>query len=334
MFWPRNLAVFYPLPPDWRPDALMVAAAVVVLAGVSAFSIRYVKQAPYLLTGWLWYLGTLVPVIGLVQVGSQAVADRYTYIPYVGIFIMLAWGAVHLFDARHWNRKALGFAPAILVGLAAVSFVQAGYWKNAETLWTHTMDVTEDNPLARNNYGEYLRRQGRLEEAVHQFSEAVRIHPGYVDAHVNLGRALAEKGAFDEAVEQYAEALKRNPKHFNAHNNMANALARMGAYEQAIVHYKTCLQLEPDSWLVYGNLGSLRFLQGKYAEAEQMYRSALEKNPEYVDAHVNLAVTLTRRNKRKEAAHHYQKALQFEPGNMRAKSGLETLTEGIKKGSS
>jgi len=196
-----------------------------VLAAVSFGVIRLIKHRPYFTVGWLWYLGTLVPVIGLVQVGGQAMADRYTYIPHIGLFIVIAWGAPEL--AAQWrHRKILltALAIALLSILTAVTWKQAGYWKNSITLFEHTLAVTSNNWLSHNNLGAALSEQKRIDEAIKHYLEALRIKPDHVDGHYNLGAAFFAKGDIKDAIDHFRKVLKINPDDLNAKNNLKKLL--------------------------------------------------------------------------------------------------------------
>jgi TolA-binding protein len=253
MIWPVNLAVLYPHPhmlPWWQ-----ASGACLLLISISIMVIKAVKQQPCFAVGWLWYIGTLVPVIGLVQVGSQAMADRYTYVPLIGIFMIISWG-VPDFAAR-WRYKKIGFATAgavILSILTAMTGQQIKYWKNSNTLFEHALDVTDNNYLAHNNLGRALEEQGRTDDAISHYTEALQINPDYETAHYNLGLALAGQGSIDEAVIHYTEALQINPDSVETHNNLGIILFRKRKIEEAIAHFQEALRINPDSARVLNNL--------------------------------------------------------------------------------
>jgi len=243
-----------------------------ISAGVMAGRRRH----PYLLVGWLWYLGMLVPVIGLVQAGDQARADRYTYLPQIGLYILVAWGAMDLCGTRRQGRAMLGFAAtAILAALLAVAHVQTGYWKDSISLWTHTLACTSGNYLAHNNLGLALATQGRLPEAIEHYERALQLKPDFAAAHYNLGNALAAQGRATEAVEQYEQALKSKPDYAEAHNNLGMALAGQGKLAEAVEHYERVLQLRPDAAEPHFNLGNVLASEGRSAEASSQFQQAL-----------------------------------------------------------
>ena len=242
--WPTGLAVFYPYPhalPEWQ-----VIGSVLVLLGVTVGVIRLVRPAPYLLVGWFWYLGTLVPVIGLVQVGGQGLADRYTYIPLIGLFIILAWGIPDALARWPHRRIALPIAAGLaIVACMGLASHQVRYWKNSEALWTRAVDVTGDNWIAHGQLGNVLARSGRTEEAMAHYAEALRMSPDYAEAHNNLGVALAAQGRIDEAMREFQEALRTRPDYADAHFNVAAVLARKGQLAEATTHLETAIRLNP-----------------------------------------------------------------------------------------
>jgi protein O-mannosyl-transferase len=245
MFWSLNLAVFYPHPGMW--SFWTVAMSLFFLLSISYFSIRLNRKYTYFAVGWLWYLGMLVPVIGLVQVGTHAMADRYTYVPLIGLFIIITWGSV---DAC----KRLFVSPAVIKVIALIimmifgiqSYVQTQYWQNALQLFSHAIKVTKDNYIAHNNLGAALARQGNYDEAVNQYREALRIMPQYIEANFNMGAALADQGKFTQAVSYYQRTLEIHPRFAEAHNNLAIVLANEGKLEDAIKHFQMALSIRED----------------------------------------------------------------------------------------
>jgi tetratricopeptide (TPR) repeat protein len=293
MLWPAHLAVFYPyaqsLPVGW------VAGAFLVLMGISIAVIRAAPRRPYLLVGWLWYLGTLVPVIGLIQVGDQAMADRYTYIPLIGLFIVVAWGVPELLG--RWplriRRIALPAAAGVVILACAIAArAQAQYWEDSTTLWTHALAVTSRNNIAHNNLGVSLAEQGKLDEAIAHYSEALRIKPDYANAHNNLGAALADRGKPDEAIAHYSEALRIRPDYADAHLNIGVSLAEQGKLDEAIAHFTEALRIKPDSAKAHNDLGVALASQGKLDEAIAHFTEALRIKPDYADAQKNLEFAL------------------------------------------
>ncbi|HEX3685001.1 MAG TPA: tetratricopeptide repeat protein [Bryobacteraceae bacterium] len=311
-FWPSNLAVFYPYRQDipaWKP-----ALAGLMLLCVSVLVVRTFRSRPYLAVGWFWYLGTLLPVIGLIQVGAQARADRYTYIPMIGLSIMLAWGAV---DAvSRWPRAKGAFialAAAACASCAVVAFIQVGYWRNSETLFAHALQVTRNNYVAHHNYGLAIAGQpGRLPEAMVHYRDALEIQPRSVEARTDLGSALAKSGHFEEAIAEYKTALQLAPDCTICRSNLdlaqrqladelftqGVALAKSGHTLDAIGQFEAALRLEPADAETHNNLGVALATLGRTAQAIQEFRTAVQLKPDYPDARYNLAAALSQSKQR------------------------------------
>jgi len=254
MIWPQNLAVFYPHPGSGLP-LWQIVGATLLLAAVFILAIRAARRHPFILVGWLWYLGTLVPAIGLVQSGDQAMADRFTYVPLIGLFIIIAWGVPRLIKGWHYRRIVLiSSSGALLLVLAICTTMQLRHWKNDITLFTHALKVTENNFLAHNNLGSAIASQGRYEEATTHFMEALRISPNHARAHYNLALALAKQGRLGEAIAHYSDALRLRPDYPEALNGLGVALARQGKLKDAIAHFNAALQVKPDYAPARGNL--------------------------------------------------------------------------------
>jgi hypothetical protein len=245
IFWPTDLAVIYPHPGEWPLLRVLLAGilmgAILVLVWVKR------ERYPFLLMGWLWYCGTLVPVIGLVQVGSHAMADRYTYLPSVGVLICAVWGAAEL--ARHRSYLATpllaGTAGGILLCVELTRH-QLGYWQESETLFRQALKVTTENPVASNNLGDALVRKGRIDEAIGHFQQALRLMPDFDDAHNSLGNALARKGQLGEAILQFEEAVRLRPDRAVPHYNLGMVLAVKGKFDEAVRNYREAVRLNTD----------------------------------------------------------------------------------------
>ncbi|MGD9269797.1 MAG: tetratricopeptide repeat protein [Syntrophobacterales bacterium] len=322
MIWPHNLAVYYPHSgsiPVWQ-----AAGAGLTLICVTVLVIWTARKRPYLAVGWLWYLGTLVPVIGLVQVGSQAMADRYTYLPLVGLFIALAWGVPCLFAGwRHRQSMLAILATIVLVSFTVCTWLQLRHWQNSITLFQHTLQVTTNNHFAHNNLGVALAQDDRLNEAISHYSEALRLKPGAFEVHNNLANALAAQGSVDEAIQHYFEALRLEPDYDKAHNNLGNVLAGTGRGEEAIIHYSEAIKINPDYAGAHYNLANALAAQGSVDEAIQHYFEALRILPDWAGAHNNLGVSLEKSGKLKEAIAHYHEALRIRPDYAKARNNLE-----------
>ncbi|MDM8542411.1 tetratricopeptide repeat protein [Desulfococcaceae bacterium HSG9] len=287
MIWPCGLAVFYPHPgklPLWQ-----IIGAFLLLMVISVSVLRYGRQRPYLMIGWLWYLIMLVPVIGLVQVGSQAMADRYTYLPLTGLFIIITWGGHELLShLKHYKAILSFFAIATICILTFMTWMQVSYWKNDSTLFQHALDVTQNNYLAHNNLGLAFARKGNLSKAVLQYSKALQIKPSHKEAHNNCGIALAIQGEPDKAISHFYSAIQIDPLYNEAHNNLGFVLANQGKLDEAIQHYYLALKNNPSSTRIHKNLAKALFRQGRTKEAAYHYSEVLRINPHDDIAHKNL----------------------------------------------
>ena len=313
MFWPSHLAVLYPHPgklPMWQ-----VAGACLLLLIISLLAIRVVIRHPYFAVGWLWYIGTLVPVIGLVQVGYQALADRYAYVPLIGLFMIIAWGFYEI--VKKWHRRQLVLivtAIALCSVLMTATWVQVRYWANSITLFEHALEHTDNSSVMHCSLGVALADQERRTEAIRHYSEALRIDPNYVKAHNNMGIALKNEGRTDEAIYHYSEALRINPYSAEAHYNLGNALADKGRLDEAIDHFSRALQIDPDDAEAHNNLGNALCHQGRLDEAVDHFSRLLQIEPDNAEAHNNLGNALTHLGRLDEAIHHYFKSLHINPG--------------------
>jgi Flp pilus assembly protein TadD len=323
--WPAGLSVFYPYPAVPH-DAWKVAGSALGLAAVTALSIRESRRRPYLLFGWLWYLATLLPVIGLVQAGAQGAADRYSYLPLVGIFAMAAWGVSGLLPASAAGRRAV--AAAATLALAAAGYAasrQVETWRSTEALFARALDVTADNWLAHDQLGYRLWETGRAAEAVPHLREAVRIRPDYPKAHHNLGLALAALGATDEAAGQFGEAVGLAPADASSRRGLGVALARGGRIGEAVVQFREAVRLRPDDAGGITDLAAALLQSGNSVEAERWLREAIRIAPDRPEAHHLLGVALAGRGERAEAASRFREALRLKPDHEPARAGLDRL---------
>jgi Flp pilus assembly protein TadD len=283
IIWPVDLAVFYPY--EYSAPGWQIIACLFLLVIISAVSIFFIKKAAFLFVGWLWYLGTLVPVIGFIQVGRQSMADRYTYFPSIGIAIILVWGIFHLLPKGKIRKIILLPASAIILSvLSILTWQQCGYWKNSTSLFSHTLQVTKNNYLAHTNLGVALAGDGKTEEAIGHYRAALQIKPDDDDTHYNLANALKKQGAIDEAIAHYREAVKLNPNYSKAQNNLGVYLDAQGMHEEAIVHYRQALQIEPGNPGFHFNLGVALGRKGDLKKAIECFRTAVYLNPNYEEA--------------------------------------------------
>jgi protein O-mannosyl-transferase len=266
------------------------------LAAVSAFAIRAWRIRPYFTVGWLWYLGTLVPVIGFVQVGGQAHADRYMYIPMIGLSIMLAWGAADA--AKRWPHATTVLVATGVIfcaACAALAWTEASYWKDNETLYTRAIQVTRYNSVAENNLGMHYMAKQRPADALPHFEAAVRVSPDFADAHGNLGFALSQIPArASEAGKAYETALRLAPNNAEAHNGLGGVLMRSGDCAGAIPHFAAALKAKPDDALANYNLGGCQMTGGNYAAAVPYFEAAVRSRPGFAEAQASLASSLAR----------------------------------------
>jgi tetratricopeptide (TPR) repeat protein len=322
LFCPVGLAVPYPHPgsslPVWE-----VAGSLLLLLGISAAALASWRKFPYLFVGWFWYLGTLVPMIGLVQVGQHAMADRYTYLAQIGLYMALAWGAAQVVASWPYRRWACGIASALLLTvLIGCAWRQTCFWRDNETLWAHTLACTLRNDVAHCDLGSALIGLGRFEEAQAEYRMALEIQPNYALAHHNLGTALSRLGRFDEALAEYRKALQIQPDDVEVHCNVGAALTRLGRFDEALAHYRKALEIRPNFAMGHGNLGNLLAGLGRFDEAAAQYRQALEIDSKCVMAHYNLANLLAGLGRVEEAVAQFEQALEIQPDNVMAHHNL------------
>jgi len=317
IFWPVDLAFFYPHPQQW--STLLVALAGLTLLGISLLAVVFRRRTPSFITGWLWFLGTLVPVIGLVQVGQQSIADRYTYIPSLGISIALIW-AVHQCIAGRilLTRVAKVMAGVSLLFCLLLTRQQTRHWQNAETLARHALAVTRDNYIAHDLLGEVFEERGEYDEALRERRETLRLQPNYSPAHNNLGIALQKRNRLPEAISHFERALHLRPRYPEARYNLAAAFEQANRPGDALREYERALALRPDYADAHYNLGLLLGRLGRLEEAITQFQETLRINPNAADAYNNLGVTLDRLGRPAEAINQYQQAIRAKPDFARA----------------
>jgi tetratricopeptide (TPR) repeat protein len=357
-FWPADLSILYPHPGKW--PMWQIIASALLLGAISGLAIWLIRRRPYIFVGWFWFLGTLVPVIGIVQVGMQSMADRYTYVPLIGFFFAATWLAADVLSRWNFPKIAIGICAGIILLLcAALTKTQITYWKNSETLFGHAIKVTDKNYIAHNNLGYFYSHEERYDEAIAAYKKSLEIQPAFedahnnlgfalgkigrhneaiayyrmalkikpdlVEAHNNLGNSLAEIGKADEAIEHYEIALAKNPKHADAHNNYGIALAMKGKYDEAIRHFEKSLESKPDNAGAHSNLGNAYAVQGKFDEAMKHYFACLKIKPDDSQAHNNLANALSQKKRIEEAKEHYLISLKLNAKNPEANFNLGLL---------
>jgi protein O-mannosyl-transferase len=291
LFWPVNLAVYYPHPGHWPLGKVLLAGGLILGISVLVWVPR--RRYPYLLMGWLWYCGTLVPVSQVIQTGAHAMADRWTYLPCLGVLILVVWGARELIQG--WRHQALALSVtggmAIVLCLALTRH-QIGYWQESETLLRHTLAVSENNGMIQRNLACALLDKGQIDEAISHFREFVRLRPELGNSHYNLGIALYKKGQLDEAIHQLQETIRLEPDDADAHHNLGTAFYQQGRIGEAISQFRETVRLQPDRAEAYNNLGTALGMQGQTDEAIRQYREALRLKPDYADARKNLDLVL------------------------------------------
>jgi tetratricopeptide (TPR) repeat protein len=323
MLWPHNLAIFYPYPqvvPLWQ--AIGAGAGI---AGITIGVFLVIRAKPYLGVGWMWYLGTLFPVLGLVQVGLwPAMADRFAYIPFIGLFIMIAWGIPVVVPNWPYRNKVLAIISVfLLANLMASTWVQTKYWKESLTLYQHAVDVTENNDVMHYNLGVTYAERGRFAQAIRHYLKALQITPNFSQAHNNLGTVCLKLGRTNDAFRHYREALKVDPDFAEAHCNLGKILAEEGRSEEAIRHYREALRIDPDLSEAHYNLGNVLVKEGRSEDAIRNYRAALRIDPDFSKAYNNLGLILITQGKIGGAITCFKEALRVDPGFPEAQNNLQ-----------
>jgi protein O-mannosyl-transferase len=321
MAWPAKLALFYPLAGGVPVGMLIISAA--LLAIITGWAVWSWRTRPHLAVGWLWYVGMLVPVIGLVQVGLQRMADRYTYLPLIGVFIMVAWEIPEWLARWPWGRRAFaGAAVLVLAACVAVTSRELRYWQDSEHVFAHALEVAPANYIALDNYGRALLKEHKLPEAAQAFWAAVALRPELDASRCGLGTALQEQGKYDEAAEQFAQVLKLQPDNFIALVQLGIVRGREGKLDEAAGLLSRALRVRPDDAGAHNNLGSVLLLQGKYAEAAREFEETVRLRPDHIGALNNLALACRKLGRTDEAIGHYREALRRQPDSVESLNNL------------
>ena len=306
-FWPINLAVFYPYEyplPLWK---VLISGIILILFTLAV--LYYIRKLPFLFVGWFWYLGTLIPVIGLVQVGNQAIADRYTYLPSIGIAVMLAWGIPTLIKSEEIRKKILfPMGIAFLTILSVLTCQQCGYWKNNFELFNHAVLVTKDNYVAHNNVGLTLAEEGKINGAFYHYNKAIHIKPDYADAYYNRGIIYDERGQYQLAIEDYNQAIRLQPNFARAYNNSGAASLKLGQNSRAIDDFNKAIQLKQDFADAYHNRGVVYAKLGQYQLAIEDYNKAIRLRPDYISAYYNRGTAYNKLGQNQRAAADWNQA--------------------------
>jgi len=321
LLWPVKLAVFYPHPmqvPLWQG-----LAAAVFLGVLTCACLAQLRRKPYLIVGWLWYLGVLFPVIGILQAGHQAMADRYAYLPFIGVFIMIVWGGAAFLNQFPWGKMCPGAAALVLIVFFALcTRYQLSYWDNSIRLFSRALAVTERNWVAHNNLGAALLKEGKIQAAIQHFEAVLRIKPDYTYAHNNMGLALTSQGSTAEAQSFYLEALRYRPNFVEAYNNIGVALTDREQYEEAVTYFRKALHYRPHYPEALNNLGYVHARQGRYSEAIRFFDDALRLKPDYVAAWNNAGSALAQSGRTEEGIERFRRALLIAPDDVMAHNNM------------
>ncbi len=331
---PIRLSIFYPTPQHGWPMGY-AAAALVLMAAITLGVFLLRRRRPYLLVGWLWFVGTLVPVIGLVQVGLQAMADRYMYVPAIGLFVMVAWGMT---DAAEWIgsrrskeraekvRRAFAIlAVAMLVLITVATALRLSDWSSSRRLFQNALRFGEDSPYLQMLCADAYKKEGDPDTALRHYRESVRLNPRYADAYFKLGNTLADRKNFAEAAECYAHALESEPDHLDTIVNMGNAMAMLGKLDQAEIYFAKSLELDPNNVDAQINLGNVLVQLKRYGEAQVHFAKAIELQPAHADAQAGLGYALAAQDRLEEAAQAYARAVELNPRNAGARETLARI---------
>jgi protein O-mannosyl-transferase len=330
MFWPFNLAVYYPFPDVIH--LLNVILCLLILLFISALTLFTVKRRPYLIVGWLWYLGTLVPVIGIVQVGAQSMADRYTYIPLIGIFIIVVWGLTDVIGRWRFSKIALGtISLGVITILAWTTWMQVSTWRNSITVFSHALQVTKNNDKAHLHLGMALIEKGDVDGALNHYREVVRLNPSNPGVYINLGNTLAEHKEVSRAIEFYSEGLKIDPNNVDIRIGLATLLEGIGKTDEAERHLNEALRVNPGSIEANNNLGNIMLRTGNYDEAIRHYTEVLRLDPHQAAVYNNLGTAFIYKGKIKKAIEYYQASIREKPDNAEAAANLKNVGINQKK---
>jgi tetratricopeptide (TPR) repeat protein len=332
--WPADLIPFYPHPyiPDTgglQPGVTTIVGWSLLLGVISVWIARQ-RGRPWARVGWCWFLGTLVPVIGLVQIGRQGMADRYMYFPSIGLFIIVVWGVGEVVDrlrARPLVVAGIGLASAAaLIALGATAWRQTGYWQDSISLFRHGIEIEPRNVTLRFNVANFLRDEGRLDEAVSQYRLILELTPAASGPNLNLANVLRRQGRFEEAISHYERAIAGEPDYALAHVNLASALRSVGRFDEAIAHYERALALGPSRVTLF-NLANLHHARRDYAKAIDAYERALERAPADPRIHKNLGLSLLADHQVDRAITHFRQALRLQPSHADAANNLGVALE-------
>lgn len=331
MFWPVGLVAMYPLPREI--PASEVFGALAILVGISAFVARTGRRHPYLIVGWLWYVIALVPVIGIVQVGAQSSADRYTYVPLIGLFLMIAWGAPEALGAVPRRALALRVASvAIVTTCTVLAFRQAQTWRNSLALWQHAVDATPDSYFAHASLGYVLWKSGKVDDAIAQYNESLHLRSDFAETHNNLGVALAQKGQLNAALPEFSEAIRQKPSFTAARDNLTATTARLRSLDGELARYADDVRNRPNDLVARNEFGAALAAQGRIDEAIEQFTAALRIDSTQADVEYNLGMMLERKGRTKDALAAFEATLRHNPKHEAARQAIAELMAGASSG--
>ncbi|MBU2620986.1 MAG: tetratricopeptide repeat protein [Proteobacteria bacterium] len=313
MICPSDLSVYYPFPASiavWK-----IVASLILLVSVTIYVLFKMSRFRFLGTGWFWFIGTLVPVSGIVQGGLwPMMADRWAYIPYIGLFVIISWGGYELLSKYHLNNYlAAAISITILFALSTATNIQLKYWQDSKSLYKHALEVGPVNPVMLNNMGNVLVKESKYSEAVSYYKEALILKPDYAKAHNNLATAFYKLGRIDDSIRYYSEALRYGPNIYKIHNNFGCVLFELGKGKEAMFHFIEALRINPDYDEAHYNLGLLLYRQGRIEQAVSHYARSVSLNPFYAEAHNNLGLAYNKLGRTGYAVKHYNEALRLDP---------------------
>jgi len=328
MFWPARLAVYYPYSHAISAWQLLLAAT--ALGGITYAALRWFRSCPYLAVGWFWYLISLLPVIGIVQVGGQSSADRYTYLPSIGLTIAIAWGAIDLLKRYSLAPRTVAAIAVAVVGVCAVlTAIQASYWANSGLLFQHAVDVTKDNYIADNNLADYYLTEMRTQDARAPVLAALRLNPAYPEAHVNLATILRRTGAMGESEHQYQEAIQLQPINPSAHSGYGALLLQEGRAGEAANQFGQVVKLQPDDAEAHYNLGRVLTAIGRFDQGVAELNEAIRLRPDYAEAYHSLALALAGRGRLGDAIVDLQEEARLKPDDAVVHNTLAMLLASV-----
>jgi tetratricopeptide (TPR) repeat protein len=313
LFWPRNLAVFYPFDAD-KFASWQVMICVLLLFGISIFVIHLGRNHKYLPVGWFWFVGTLVPVIGIVQVGMQAYADRYTYIPYIGLLLMIAWGLPELFLKWPQRKIVLGLSMVIVLTILGIcTHRQVGFWNDIFTLFSHTLNVTQNNFLAHNALGAAYNNIGRYQDSIESNKRAIKCKPDYAVAYVSLGATYQKLGRYHDAIESYKRAIKMEPGHADVYYNLGISCGELGRWQDAIEPFKQAISIKQDFTDAYFKLGVTYDKLGRHKDAIASWKQAVIIKPDFAEAYSNIGAVFHKLGRYQDAIEPFKQAIRIKP---------------------